>query len=415
MHSRIGAAAVAVTVIIVTGCSGTPQSNLTQDNGSLASLVRSQSAFGRSASMMRKAAVTETVLHSFAGSPNDGGDPNGLTNMNGTLYGTTVFGGTHGNVGAGTVFSITTSGVETILYNFVPGKHGYQPQGGLTVVGGALYGTTYEGGLYGDGTVFRIATSGKERPLHSFAGSPNDGSKPRDLIDVNGTLYGTTNEGGSSGFGTVYKITQKGEETVLYSFKGGTDGADPGGLFYLKGTIYGTTGQGGGSGCVQGEGCGTAFKITPAGAYSQLHRFGNENDGQLPGGLVNVGSKLYGTTAYGGAYGEGTVFRITTAGAERVLYGFTGVSDGANPEAGLLNVNGMLYGTTAGGGGSSGDGTIYKITTDGAYTHLYNFGESPDDGRLPFWGLIDVNGTLYGTTAAGGTYQDGTVFSLSGF
>ncbi len=361
----------------------------------------------------------ETVLHSFAGSPTDGNAPNGLTNVNGTLYGTTYAGGTHGKLGAGTVFSITTSGVETIVYSFALGRHGHDPQAGLTAVGNVLYGTAYDGGASGDGTVFKITTSGEERQLYGFGGGPNDGANPEGLVDVNGTLYGTTFAGGANSNGTVFKLSEKGLETILYSFRGGTDGADPGDLFYLNGMLYGMTSDGGGSGCVQGSGCGTIFEITTAGVYHQLHRFGNKTDGKDPlGGLVNVGGRLYGTTAFGGAYAEGTVFRITTSGKEKVLYNFCQLAlcaDGTHPYAGLLNVNGTLYGTTNSGGASSDDGTVFAITTDGAFSLLYSFGESPYDGRAPSERLTELNGTLYGTTFYGGTYLQGTVFSLSGF
>jgi uncharacterized repeat protein (TIGR03803 family) len=95
-----------------------------------------------------------------------------------------------------------------------------------------------------------------------------------------------------------------------------------------------------------------------------------------------------------------------------VLYSFAGGSgDGANPFAGLLNVNGTLYGTTE-EGGAYGYGTVFKITRRGTETVLHSFGGS-GDGANPYAGLLKVNGTFYGTTARGGTNNDGTVFSLT--
>ena len=88
------------------------------------------------------------------------------------------------------------------------------------------------------------------------------------------------------------------------------------------------------------------------------------NDGQTPlAGLLYVNGALYGTTSVGGQYGYGTVFKITTSGKESILYSFKGgdVSDGANPQAGVIEVNGTLYGTTR-LGGKYGYGTVYSLT-----------------------------------------------------
>ena len=107
---------------------------------------------------------------------------------------------------------------------------------------------------------------------------------------------------------------------------------------------------------------------------------------------------------------------ITASGKETVLYSFKGRPDGANPHGALLNVNGTLYGTTLGGGAHclkhGGCGTVFSITTSGAETVLHSFGGS-GGGRNPEAGLIDVKGTLYGTTLEGGASDDGTVFSLA--
>ncbi|HLY01791.1 MAG TPA: choice-of-anchor tandem repeat GloVer-containing protein [Candidatus Cybelea sp.] len=315
----------------------------------------------------------ETVLHSFKGYPDDGGNPDaGLINVNGTLYGTTSAGGASGNCsgGCGTVFKITTSGRETVLHSFEGGSgnsDGYDPVAGLLNVGGTLYGTTYYGGAKGDGTVFKITTSGKETVLHSF-GNSKDGHDPlAGLINVKGTLYGTTEFGGASYDGTVFSITLSGAETVLHSFAGGSDGESPEALLLdVNGTLYGTTFSGGGTGCYGSVGCGTVFKITTSGKEAVLHSFGGSGDGYDPvAGLINVEGALYGTTEYGGAKcspgGCGTVFAITTSGKETLLYSFGGSGDGENPEAALLDVNGTLYGTTA-GGGANNYGTAFSVS-----------------------------------------------------
>jgi uncharacterized repeat protein (TIGR03803 family) len=308
---------------------------------------------------------TETVIYKFLGPP-DGSAPNGgLTDVNGTLYGTTNSGGTcKDNFGCGTVFSVTTAGMENVLYRFAGGKDGSSPSGGLVDVNGLLYGTTPTGGS-GCGTVYSISpTSGEKTVLHRFATS-SDGCKPGGgLTYVNGTLYGTTGSGGSHEYGTVFSVTLAGTEKVLYNFAGSPDGAYPqGGLLNVDGTLYGATSSGG-KPLPCRERCGTVFSVTTAGAEQVLHRFGGDHrDGGDPSGLVNIGDKLYGTTYYWGKYKLGTVFSITTTGKERVLYNFNRVRvdhDGANPLGGLTDVNNMLYGTTVSGGDYE-DGTVFTL------------------------------------------------------
>jgi|HubBroStandDraft_2_1064218.scaffolds.fasta_scaffold02941_3 uncharacterized repeat protein (TIGR03803 family) len=374
------------------------------------------------------------VLYSFKDGSGDGEEPMaGLLNVKGTLYGTTEYGGDNGD---GTVFLITTAGTETVLHSFNR-KKGSHPQAGLINVGGTLYGTTAEGGsglcrnrvnrVVGCGTVFSMTMSGVETVLRSFAGGSGDGAYPyAGLINVNGTLYGTTSSGGTTNEGTVFGITTSGAETVLHSFGTGSgDGAYPyAGLINFKGTLYSTTNEGGAN-CGASGGCGTVFKITTDGVESVLYSFKGDPDGEHPfAGLINVNGTLYGTTLAGGTYCEsssaigcGTVFAITTYGAETVLHSFgIGSGDGTYPDAGLLNVKDTLYGTTDSGGAYVYDGTVFKITTAGVESVVHSFKGDPDGG-LPFAGLINVNGTLYGTTGYGGSGSCdigcGTVFSLS--
>ena len=95
-----------------------------------------------------------------------------------------------------------------------------------------------------------------------------------------------------------------------------------------------------------------------------------------------------------------------------MLYSFKGGSDGAGP-SGLIDVNGKLYGTTGYGGTPGTYGTVFSISTTGyAETVLHRFGVSKD-GQHPGAGLLNVNGTLYGTTSDGGLYGKGTVFALT--
>jgi uncharacterized repeat protein (TIGR03803 family) len=387
----------------------------------------------------RQGSSSYQVLYRFDQFPNGAYPVAGLINLNGTLYGTTVFGGMECHrgrpFGCGTVFSITTSGVENLVYTFDPWRQGGYPYSGLTDVNGTFYGTTRSGGKtcngnpHGCGTVYSVTTSGSEKVLHSFQGG-SDGANPEaPLLDANGTFYGTTAFGGlkRADGGTVYSISASGAHTVLYRFKGSPngDGANPGGgLIDVNGTLYGTTVNGGNASACS-SGCGTVYSITTSGTEKVLHRFAGGDGAEPTGDLINVNGTLYGTTVGGGRrYGNGTVYSITTSGQEKVLYRFERRgSNAATPEAGLINVKGTLYGTTLEGGGSSacgeyGCGTVYSITLRRVETVLYRFAGG-SDGSHPGATLVNVNGTLYGTTALGGGSSSkcsegcGTVFALT--
>lgn len=354
-------------------------------------------------------AWTLKTVYAFKGG-NDGSTPlAAVTATAGKLYGTTQQGGGSGcgNSGCGTIFSVTTTGTETVPFNFGSGgSGGNYPRAALLNVGGTLYGTTESGGI-GDGVIFSITPGGSENTLHTFQGGSGDGGLAfAGLINVKGTLYGTTVSGGTAG--TVYSVTTAGQEKIVYTFKGenGGDGSAPeAGLIDVKGTLYGTT-FGGGT-----HGYGTVFRVTTAGAEKVLYPFQGGSDGRNPfAALTAVGKTLYGTTQLGGGTGCGgdgcgTIFKITKAGVETVIYRFQGGSDGADPYAGLLDVNGTLFGTTRNGGGSTncgtnGCGTIFEVTPAGAVHIIHTF-NGTSDGSAPQAALIDDNGTLYGTTSGG--------------
>lgn len=188
----------------------------------------------------------------------------------------------------------------------------------------------------------------------------------------------------------------------------------------VNGTLYGTTPFGGGVGCSPTHGCGTLFAISPSGNETIVHSFGRAEDGANPqADLLNVDGTLYGTTHGGGRYNLGTIFKITPSGSETVLYSFKGArrgQDGAEPVAGLINHNGTFYGTTYSGGvncaDSHGCGTVFSISTSGAETILYRFKDHNKDGAAPQTGLAVLGNTLYGTSYRGGTGGYGTVFLL---
>jgi uncharacterized repeat protein (TIGR03803 family) len=333
---------------------------------------------------------------------------------------------------------MTTGGVETVLYSFCSVGGAQCTDGNLPVAGvieatdGNFYGTTEIGGL-GSGTVFKLTPGGVESVLYAFCGTSGSGGCPAGdgalpqagLVQASdGNFYGTTFLGGAHNEGTVFQVTPAGVETVLHSFSGNngvansTDGAEPiGDLIQGKdGDLYGTTEYGG------ADNLGTVFKITTGGVGTQLYSFVRSGaDGQYPkAGVIQASDgNFYGTTHAGGTTGGGTVYRISAAGVETVLYSFNQSSlstDGFAPLSRLLEASdGNFYGTTD-AGGVFDPGTVFKITPDGIETVLYSFssGNGSTDGTFPQAGLIqDASGDFYGTTYNGGLNSLGTVFKLT--
>jgi uncharacterized repeat protein (TIGR03803 family) len=372
-----------------------------------------------------------SVLHSFQCAPSDGSQPLAgmVSDPAGNLYGTTFSGGS--SFGGGTVFMISATGQEAVLYNFgLVSGDGLDPEGGVLRDGfGNLYGTTYGGGTSGNGTVFRVTPRGKETVLYSFGVYPDGTGPAAGLVgDASGNLYGTTYYGGPLDNGTVFEVSQTGVETVLHDFAGFSvnpaDGAFPaaGLVRDPAGNLYGTTYAGG------TYGFGTVFEVTPGGTEIVLHSFNSTTtDGANPQvGLVrdSVGN-LYGTTGIGGAFGLGTVFTLDTTGVETVLYSFSGERDGEYPDGPVVvDAKGNIAGTTASGGGGTtcqlgGCGVVFELTPAGHERVLHAFGLYPD-GQQPLGNLVlDHAGNLYGVTEFGGAYRSGdsgcgTVFKVSG-
>jgi len=213
-------------------------------------------------------------------------------------------------------------------------------------------------------------------------------------------------------------------ETVLYSFctMGApcADGANPyaGLIRDAKGNLYGTTFFGG------AYGQGAVFELTKQGTEIVLYSFCPVSqscvDGAGPGGglVRDSAGNLYGTTIYGGgkgcgAQGCGTVFMISPIGKETVLYSFSGGADGTTPSGYLVrDSKGNLYGETELGAGPFNCGTVFKLSPTGTETVLHTFGFS--DGCNPVGGLVrDSKGNLYGATAMGGANNPGAVFKVS--
>jgi uncharacterized repeat protein (TIGR03803 family) len=325
----------------------------------------------------------------------------------GNLYGTTLGGGP---AGAGTIFKVTPSGELTTIYNFCTQNlcpDGDSPYAGLVRANnGNFYGTTFYGGKYGNGTVFKVTATGVLTTLHSFDYAAGEGAQPSAPLTQaqNGDLYGTTSGGGPSNAGTIFEITPSGALATLHAFDG-SDGSDPNSSLVQgnDGNFYGTAGQ-------------FVFRMTPTGTLTTLHTFSG-TDGSYPNGLMRgTDGNFYGSTYGGGANntcnnGCGTIFRITPAGVLTTLYNFD-ATHGANPVAVLTQgTDNNFYGTTY-AGGTEDWGTVFEMTPAGALTSLHSFDGS--DGGQPYGPVAQsTNGIFYGTATNVGPSNDGTLFSLS--
>ena len=284
-----------------------------------------------------------------------------------------------------------------------------------------------------------LASTASAQTLNNlFVFESTHGAMPQAALiqATDGNFYGTTARGGLQNSGTVFRMTPDGSLTTIYSFcsqTGCTDGKWPSAALLQgqDGNFYGTTTSGGD---IAG-GWGTVFKIASDGTFTSLHRF-LLTDGVSPRGALVQGSdgSFYGTTYEGGVNNScpavspwacGTIFKITSDGTFTTLYNFCSLSncaDGANPVGGLLLAkDGNFYGTTYTGGsstacsGPSGCGTVFQFTPGGTLTTLHSFCSESNctDGMFPNAALIQgADGNLYGTAQEGGA-RVGTVFKIT--
>jgi uncharacterized repeat protein (TIGR03803 family) len=385
-------------------------------------------------------AQTFTSLFKFNGS--DGANPiftSLVQGADGSLYGSTVQGGTGSclnSIGCGTIFKVTPRGISTI-FNFTCPQADCDelafPVGTLAFDSdGVFYGVANGAGSFfcgqsnGCGGIFKVTATGKFTSLFTFT-EFSQGYLPLGItLASDGNFYGIAELGGiecdgSLGCGTAFKLTPAGAFSVVADFSG-LD-AFPVGQLTLgsDGKLYGAT-----AGYPVSNG--SVFKMTRSGEIRD-RPIGSSSGAAIPGaGLVQgVDGNFYGTTEFDSSdlNGGGTVFKVTPQGDSSILHSFCQVncSDGRDPDGALLQAtDGNLYGMTRYGGDlncnpPNGCGAIFQISPDGAFVTLHTFDGT--DGESPLNGLVQrTDGVLYGVTFGGGkpgkmcSLGCGTVFSL---
>lgn len=319
---------------------------------------------------------TETQLYNFCSlsSCADGANPTYsyvIFDTVGNLYGTAYEGGANGY---GVVFELSPAGAswtETVLYSFANSPDGANPVNGLIVDAvGNLYGTTYGGGKTGNGTVFEMTPSGggwKEKVIYTF-----NATYAGLAMDAQGDIFGTT-------YRAMFELSPNGSggwrPTTIFTFAKNVarNGSNPNGTPVLDsaGNVYGTT-YGGGT-----NGDGVVYKLSPGtdGTWTDyiLHDFSEQGANPLGGVVLDSAGNIYGTTTQGGKYTDGVVFELvappsgTGAYKYKTLYAFDG-EDGNDPyDSLIMDSAGYLYGTTY-LGGSSGDGAVVEVNPNAIAT-----------------------------------------------
>ena len=343
------------------------------------------------------------VVHSFAGTPAEGGLPKHVLVPlgDGRYLGANT---SSGGAAAGTVFSLAADGSGLTVLRSLGSATGGSPWSPVTADGhGTLFGSTTYGGANNRGVIYRLNEDGTGYTvLQSLPTAVSSMPVSGLLLASDGNLYGTAYSSN-----ILYRLAPDGTGfTILRTF------ASPDALW--GGVMEGTDGQ------LYGATGGSVYRIAKDGSgYQSLHTFaGGATDGTWSMSKMVQGAdgRLYGTTDLGGAANVGTVFAVAKDGTGyTVLRQFAGgATDGAEPMAEVLQgSNGVLYGTTY-YGGPANTGTLFRLNADGTgYAVLKFFGAGATDSSQPaIGGLVERNGYLYGISTAGGAFGKGTLYRL---
>jgi uncharacterized repeat protein (TIGR03803 family) len=290
-------------------------------------------------------------------------------------------------------------------------------------------GNIYMGSLAGGngpGAIARLTPAGVLSTLYSLK---DDGSEGNTIVGklfrtADGSLYGTTFFGTDEGGGSLFRLATDGTFTTLHKFGGG----EPNPLTPYTGVVQGPDGLLYGTTLRGGEpDKGTIYRIgTDGTGFTVLHEFDGA-DGENPEGELIIGGDgtIYGTTLIGGSSNRGTIFRVTTSGAFESLYSFPAFASvrdglglntvGSNPRAGLLySATDQTYYGTAYHGGEHGHGTLYSWVPGEDAELVRAFGGPSFSASKPISGVTrDAAGNLYGTSEVGGYLNRGAVWRVA--
>ncbi|OLY91233.1 Por secretion system C-terminal sorting domain-containing protein [Cnuella takakiae] len=348
---------------------------------------------------------TYNVMRSLSAAV-EGGSPGGrlLQTSDGSFYGMAYsLSGSY----SGSIFKMDAGGNTSVVKRLTWATDGGRPYGSLVLGSdGLLYGMNKEGGQLGNGTIFKVNTSGTTYTVLAHLSGWSAGAEPKGQLAIgkDSAYFGVGEAGGSFNNGTVYKICG-GTTTVLKSFNRNLDGGKPvGGLVRAHdNNLYGVTTEGG------ANSGGTIFRISPSGSFGVVRHLKGTTDGaSVKMGLtLGADSALYGIATSGGTNGAGTIFRITTGGAFSVLRHFLYTTDGSPAETGLtLAKDGYFYGLT--------NSKFFRISKDGKTFNLLGSYSYSTEGSEPYGKLIQsTDNNFYGTFRTGGTNTRGVIFRVT--
>ncbi len=378
---------------------------------------------------------------------------------NGLLYGTSRSGGANS---AGTIFSLSTTGVLTALYAFPSGSgttnssavappvlgpdgkiYGVTYGGGASNLGSAyayeigvgyslltsftsttaagrlpvclamgsdgnLYGASSFGGQNFTGAIFGLSTAGTFGFTKAVESSP--GTIPTRVSQTaDGTLYWMTNDGGPSNFGQVWRKPAAANASVLAALNGTVSNPARSAVLLpaLDGNFYFMSSN--------ASGVGALVRVSPAGASTRLATFtsGTAGTGTSPQGYLvqSADGTFYGTAFAGGTNGEGTVFKYTTAGGLVALASMATATTGRAPTDVVLGGDGNIYAISTAGAGATG--AVFSVTPSGTVAPVYIPTSASAFGSTPRSLSLGDDGLIYASTSGTGTSGGPTVFEVT--
>ncbi len=305
---------------------------------------------------------TVRALVTFTGA--NGGNPIGglVQTANGDLWGVTQYANSQ-------IFRINPADrVLHLVARFDQGTIGIYPGAGLTLASdGNLYGATSAGGAAQGGTIFRVTPAGEVTPIALLSDMTGRWLKCRLLEAPDGSFYGATQKGGANNAGTIFRVTKAGALTVLASFvphtSGAAEGPNPVGDLVLDaaGNLLGVTSSG------------TIYKLTPVGVLSTVFLFDGTRGAYPLAGLVAAGDgSFYGSTAHGGDGNYGAFYHLLADGTVTRVYSGNFYL-GEQPRGELLPAGDGSYVTTTYEGGVHHDGAVVRLTVDGTLANIGSF------------------------------------------